>query len=130
VVAVGAPLLLGGADPRRGRPSGWRRRLQIDLGADLLGPLLDLHESTPALMHPAIAEVAARVPWRHLRGLRGTLAGRLGLVESGRDPWKAWLSGPGAEAVARARDALAPIGPVADHPADQARALVMAAWYA
>jgi len=128
VVATGAALLLGGADPRRGRPAAWSHRLQIDLGAELLGPLCDLRPVAPALLHPAVAEVAARVPWRHLRGLRGTLAGRLGLVESGRDPWKGWLAGPGAAAVARAREALSAIGPVADHPADQARAVVMAAW--
>ena len=130
VMAIGADLLLGGADARRGRPADWQRRLQVDLGADLLGPLCDLGAVTPALLHPAVAEVSARVPWRHLRGLRGTLAGRMGLLQSGRDPWKAWMAGPGAGAVARARERLAHLGPISDHPTDLARALVVAAWYA
>lgn len=134
VALAGGNLALAGLARRRDTGDAWQRAVARGLAQHTSGPLTALAQQRGArlalpLVHPVVLGNAARVPWRHLRGLRQSAARRLGLPRP-VDPWQAWLRGPGRAVVAevsRSAEGRA-LGPADE--AHTASWLVVARWAA
>lgn len=97
---------LGAGWRRRDRPAAWHRWAVRGVAQHTAGPLGALaaaREVSLALpsLHPVVLGNAARVPWRHLRGLRTTAAARLGLARH-PDPWEPFFAADGQKLWAEA----------------------------
>ncbi len=119
--------------PPHSDPAAWRAYATDTLPDRVLGPLGALARArdlilVPALCHPVVLPVLGQIPWRHLRGLRGSLGRRLDLHPPEGEPWAPWMAGEGADLMRRLSQENSDLGPIPKDPAAAARYLVVALW--